>query len=711
MSTTATSPAPGHTDSPVVNFFMHNRIAAAWGLALIGLLSAGVGIYFLTQVWRGIKTSEQPEGEAAITEVQGGITRGEHLIGAVGGIMGAIAGLGMAAHLGLSLPKPTEAGRRSDARSAVLLAGGLFGLVLITVGGLLLYFWFDVLTKWLDERVPPKDAWKPIAAVLTFLCGAGLAFLAAQPARAEERHNPFLRRLVYSTNVILSVLLLLMVLIVGNVVAALKVPNKLDTTESGLHTFELSAPMKEYLQNLSQPVKAYTTITEDTNSITRDTRRMLNAAEEASNGNFTVRYLSPTLNKSDITTLRNKYPQVDFTVYGILLTTGEDEAQHVFISISDLYKQEMARGAGRDSEPQLEFIGESKLAKELLFLAENKTRAVVYFTTGHGEPEVTPAPPGADIRTTRRSATELKTALDKINIEVKPLAFDLKEPKVPDDASIVAIVEPKSAFSEAEAQALRTYLTTPRPNGKPGKLILATSPFPNPDGKGVAPIGLEGLAAEFGIRLGMEYMLGQPSSQFSYTEFFGAPTAQLVDSGNPIAIATSNMAVVLPNCREISDALPPGGPRSVEPLLGSFPSNRITWFEPDPVVNPEQAFKELLSSDEMIRRKRGSRRTRLIAALVTEGEDGRMVVYGSGQAFLDPDRRNPESNQQNVELFVATVNWLRDRPAVANIPAKNYGVYTPNRTADSVRLFWLPTGITLLGVLAMGLGVWVFRRK
>ena len=57
-----------------------------------------------------------------------------------------------------------------------------------------------------------------------------------QPARAEERNNPTLRRLVYGSNFGLTVLLLFVVLVIANVVVALRVPNKLDTTETGFYS-------------------------------------------------------------------------------------------------------------------------------------------------------------------------------------------------------------------------------------------------------------------------------------------------------------------------------------------------------------------------------------------------------------------------------------------------------------------------------------------
>ena len=57
------------------------------------------------------------------------------------------------------------------------------------------------------------------------------------------------------------------------------------------------------------------------------------------------------------------------------------------------------------------------------------------------------------------------------------------------------------------------------------------------------------------------------------------------------------------------------------------------------------------------------------------------------------------------------MDWLRERPPVAAVASKPYGVYKQIRAADTTALLWLPVGITLLSVVGLGLGVWSYRRK
>jgi hypothetical protein len=710
-----TDPTPSPAAGPLVRFVAESRSSAAWLLAVIAAACLAVGGYLAYSVWSTPKPAaeaQSKEGEPPpVTPTVEGPNREARLIGAVGGFAGGLSAAVLAVVLAVGLPSPTAAGRATDARGTILAVGGILGLILMLVGAALLFIpWFEPLSRWVADKTPPKDAWKPITAILISLGGAGLMFLAAQPARAEERNNPFLRRLVYGSNFALTVLLLGLVLVVGNVFAGLKIPNKLDTTQSGFYT--LSDQTRRYLAELSQPVKAYSTFTDDTSSReVNDVRRLLQACQEAAPTKFQVRTLNPVTNREEIKSLRTRFPQADLTDYGVLLTTGEDEKNYTFIRGSDFFEQNFDRGVMGGAS--LTFVGESKLARELLFLGENKNRATVYFTTGHGEPEVVPGftPPG-EVKASGRSANQLRTALEKGNVDAKPLSFDLKDPRVPDDAAVVAVIDPRAAFSEAEVSALRKYLTEDR-GGKKGKLIVASSPFPKADGRGVGETGLEPLLAEFGVRLGMEYLLSQPARDVAASEALAGVNAALLDSGNPIATDFGSRPPLFPNPREVGVLpAPPGGSQpTAEVLFATYPASRITWLEPDPVANPAKAFADMLESQDLLTAKKASRRTRSIGVLVSEGNKGRLAVYGSGEAFADPDRRRGPQTQDAAELFAATVNWLRDRPDVANIANKPYSTYQLSRGADSIRLLWLPWASALLGVLALGLGVWVFRRK
>lgn len=100
-----------------------------------------------------------------------------------------------------------------------------------------------------------------------------------------------------------------------------------------------------------------------------------------------------------------------------------------------------------------------------LINASREKKKAVYITKGHGE-----LPLEADSGTERNpDISEFKQALLDNAYEVKPLDF-VAVAKVPDDASVVAIIGPKNLFLENELKILREYAKAG------GSLFIAVDP-------------------------------------------------------------------------------------------------------------------------------------------------------------------------------------------------------------------------------------------
>src|SRR5262249_5847224 len=130
--------------------------------------------------------------------------------------------------------------------------------------------------------------------------------------------------------------------------------------------------------------------------------------------------------------------------------------------------------------------------------------------------------------------------------------------------------------------------TNPRPNGKPGKLIVIAGPHPQAGNKGIAPTGLEDLLATFGVRLVPGYLLNQPAEYRSYDVAAGAVNGKLLADRNPIALAFGNYQIPFPHARPLQDLSSPDGKYQATPLFVTL-ANRFTWVEPDPVDDPQKA--------------------------------------------------------------------------------------------------------------------------
>ena len=139
---------------------------------------------------------------------------------------------------------------------------------------------------------------------------------------------------MYGTNSVTSGLLLLFILVIGNVIAQVKLPAALDTSRGGLHS--LAKPTREFIEGLEQPVNAYLIMPEaEGNPIYDGARRLLRACQEAGGDKFRVNYLVPGFDNDEILELTRKHAGLqDSNSSGLLLTVGEDEQTSAFISYS-----------------------------------------------------------------------------------------------------------------------------------------------------------------------------------------------------------------------------------------------------------------------------------------------------------------------------------------------------------------------------------------
>jgi hypothetical protein len=188
----------------------------------------------------------------------------------------------------------------------------------------------------------------------------------------------------------------------------------------------------------------------------------------------------------------------------------------------------------------------------------------------------------------------------------------------------------------------------------------------------------------------------------------------LIEQKNRLALALPE-AVYVPAPQAVE--VPQGGAAKAFPLLVTRP-DRTTWVEPVPVANVSRAWNDLVAAlqrkdDAVIREKQPAPSgARAVAAVASDADDtARLVVFGFGNSFSD--QAADEDNTATADLFVAAVNWLRDRPPAASVAGKTYGEYRPTKTLASAyaSAFWLPVGGLFVVVVFLGLGVWSYRRK
>ena len=708
---TATPPTDETAPSPTADFIVANRPVLGWVLAVLGVAALLVAIWMFT---KGLKTTEVPApapapGEAAATEPirVSNPHRLEWVVGAIGTLWVALDFLGIAAYLLAQLPKPTLAERRTNARMAVLYWGNSLGLGLMVVGSVLFVVWSKAISDAVGGKVA-QLVWVA-GPILGILLGAGVAFLCCLPARAEERNNVTVRRLIYGSNVALTGMLLVLVLVIGNVIAAVRVPTKLDTTATGFYSLDLNEKTKEYLGKLDQTVRIYSTIPEESDPFTQDTRRLLDAMVAANPARVQVRYLSATVNRDEIARLRAKYPTANLNQYGLLVTTGEDEARFGFIRFQELFDNTRETAA---------FKGESRVVQELLTIAEGDVKTTIYFTQGSGELSLGSDGPQS------RSGQELQRTLEEKKFVVKTLtAAELTKAggkaKIPDDASMVVVADPTGPLPPSVVTAIQGYLDAERPGGKKGKLLVLTGTHAKLAG-GIESTGLEPVLEALGVRASPKFLYSDIQDRVQPLVIAGA-APQAVASGNLVAITYQQLKLPLQNARAVSPVSAGRGPLQATPLFQTL-AGIPTWEEDEPIKNPDLAYEELFLGrpgeseaaaqqrlSAVWARKGVSDKGRTVAAVVSEGPTPRALVFGAGEFFSD-DTGRAYGQPVQAKIFATLVDWLRDRPSVAEVTNKPYGVYTPNAKPDEIRLVWLPGGLAIVLILSIGAGVWTLRR-
>jgi hypothetical protein len=385
-----------------------------------------------------------------------------------------------------------------------------------------------------------------------------------------------------------------------------------------------------------------------------------------------------------------------------------------FIKFQDLFRVEETK---KGEAQRYNFLGEAALMKTLRSMVEGKTKPIVYFTQGQGEPPLQP-----DARQQREGLSLLRKQLVDRNYEVRPLLFGVDVKSVPADAGVVAIVGPTQAFSPAALAALRDYVNGTK--GPKGKLLVLAGPVIR-DGVMVRT-GLETLLTEQGIHLGNDRVLEvlEPNQP---TVVFITPNSQ---ANNKLARGFRPGA-----------ALPMEDVRTVTAVRGNRPGIvvdelffAVPQFYPivdtDLTAEPRALIRDLLQpqNEDRLRKRVGANRRPSIAVAVSESAGGniprlpghenllkevpRLVVFGSSD-WVSNELLNAQGGAVFGDLFSSCVAWLQGRSDIGlSAEGKSRKEYLFNPTPDTIKqMSYLPLGLLLLTVLGLGCGVWVVRRR
>jgi ABC-type uncharacterized transport system len=711
VMSSAETPAPS-----LLSKIVANRREVAIGLAIAGVLFAAVAIWW--GVWgfarSGDRTPAKVDGKlvledlpkAAEAEVDSGKPKKspDYQIAAIW--IGGLSLLSLLSAAWLYTQPADPSNPATAARTEVLTFGGTAGLLTVLCGSVLGYRWHQSAVKWIGGGDPTEAKWVLYAAAV-FMAGLLIMFASLQLARTEQRTHANLRRVLYGFNSVFVGLLLLLVLICVNVFAFIKVPNTLATNESAFQG--LSEPSKELLHSINQPVHVYLILEEGYvrplapgityNTMFSDCRGLLTECEENSRF-FHAHYLSPTFDPEKIPVLmdRLKVKEADRDQMGMLVAVGENEESTSFIRVTDLIDVE---------NRALVFQGENKLMTELMYLGDSGANEKIYFTQGHGELEMDGAS-GGD-----KSVANMVQYLRDRRLTVEPLTIDATNPKVPDDAAVIVMAGIRRTIQPDDpiVNALREF--TKRPN-KPGKLLLFLPAFRNPQGV-VGATGLESLLAELGVDVDPSSRLVAVPNElpFPLDVVELSPVAQLPPD---LARVVGRGQLYTQETRPVRPPqAPPGGTRRTQPLFGT---SIATWQEPDYTKSVNVHWAAFRDNMEARRDKKLSQRPAPAAVAVTEnGAPGdksapkpRLIVFGTDTFIQDRSPIPTGADEYRQSLVSGSIDWLRERNANIGVTPRKVGVFVLEKPIDWTSQL-IVLGVVGIGISALGVGVWLSRRR
>jgi hypothetical protein len=577
------------------------------------------------------------------------------------------------------------------------------------------------IRKWRER----ENAWAVTRVAAALLGGLVLMFIGLAQARVYERTSPNLRRVLYGYNAILTTLLLLLIVGLLNLlpysgVQPFSYANEpMDWTRAGIHT--LHPATTNVLAELKQPVKVY--VLGSTNSrIAFEMEALLDKCR-AVDPQLSYERLSRDRNPFAVAELMQKYQLPD--PEGMLIVYGpEGNAVHDFIKSSDLFEQKFGEQPGRD----FVFKGENALLNSLTFLSSNKSKAVVYFTQGNGE---------LDFK--NRQANEIDVGigaliddLNRVNYQARELTVAPDTDKIPDDADIIVVARPREQMPAKFVTALRDYLKgANRKENKKGKLMVLFDVVQS-GGKGpMVRTGLEALVAEYGVRVNDDRVIN-PSEE---REPLLLPVYANPASKNPIARAFSSETEVPTRFvfyatrtvapAPVNPAQP--APSPAETLLIAYP-RLLYLIDTNLNASPTALVEELQQlgqkDPQQVRSRLKSEAS--LAVVVAEGKtpapfpghefqanegQPRLVVFGDASWIAN--RLEQRFAPYHFNLFVSCLSWLAERADIGErVPPTQHDLYHIKAPpGSSWRLMLLPGVLMILGVLALGLGVWVVRRR
>jgi hypothetical protein len=244
-----------------------------------------------------------------------------------------------------------------------------------------------------------------------------------------------------------------------------------------------------------------------------------------------------------------------------------------------------------------------------------------------------------------------------------------------------------------------------------------------PDGK-MVKTGLEKLLNDFNVEVGdSRIMQYAPTSRGFIPPLLIAvvPNPRL-RGNNPVAQIFYDQPIEMYNARPVrprnAPMSPDGASYQADSLLLTL--SPASWAEDDLRTDSVRLLQEYHNNLQMLRAKVNKEKNIPVAVAVSEnvpvqrGHQSvefkpRLIVVGDSS--FASNSRMEEGSLLEYSLFASCLAWLRERPEAIGIEPRKRDMYELSPNTDIRRMIYMPLALMSLGVIGLGLGVWVVRRR
>lgn len=462
-----------------------------------------------------------------------------------------------------------------------------------------------------------------------------------------------------SYSIAMTALMIAIVVILNLVIQ--EIPSKyreFDLSSQKLYT--IGEQTEKILKNLKTDVNLYYIAQDGTES--NDIEKLLEKYEEGSK-HIKVEKKDPAVYPK----FASQYTSEQLSNNSIIVECGE---KNKVVDYQDMY--ETTVNYQTYSQQVTGFDGEGQLTSAINYVV-SEDMPVLYTLTGHDEFSM---------------SESMKETIQKSNIEIRDLNL-LTEEAVPEDTECLFIFSPKTDIAEDEAKKIISYLE----NG--GKAIILS------DYTEIEMPNFNSVLENYGVQPENGIILeGDQDHYIAQNQYYLLPN---IESHEINSNLSSKSKYVL-------TALSPGI-KSLENVRDTIKIDSI-------LTTSDSAYEKTdLANMETTEKEEGDLEGPFpLAVSITEelGEDKKTQIAYFASSAIFSDQMNATVSGANYELLSSSLSWLcgTEEDNSISIPSKAYDMTTLMIPASDVS-FWsiFVTAVVPVGILLVGFGIWLKRRK